>query len=291
YAPWCPACNLVAVEWRRFAELAPHHDVKVAQLDCSAESAVAMIFTITSLPTIFHVKDGVFRIVKGKRKTEQLLDFIKNREFELIEPTTWSIPPNAFYMSAVVRFLDLCLSITVRVIAASGFGTLIDLKAHRMMIGYGVPASLSIILVGTGVLASGAAIGMLILCVCEYFCPPRPQILNVVGMEGDPPQPIVTKETACRISLSVSFSLKGTSSLRLPKIRFELPNLCTALNSSFDVITAQIPIVIGASKDMEQDSVLDDSEDSSWTEVKAPDAKDCGQTDEPLVLHRRNIGK
>ncbi|KAM3181118.1 hypothetical protein ACTXT7_014976 [Hymenolepis weldensis] len=62
------------------------------------------------------------------------------------------------------------------------------------MVAYGVPAALSIILVGTGVLASGAAMGMLIICVCEYFCPPRPQILNVVGMEGEPPQPIVTKE-------------------------------------------------------------------------------------------------
>ncbi|VDK39836.1 unnamed protein product [Taenia asiatica] len=223
YAPWCPACNLVAVEWKRFAELAPRHDVKVAQLDCSTESAVAMIFTITSLPTIFHVKDGVFRSVKGKRKTEQLLDFIVNREFELIEPTTWSLPPNAFYMPAVVRFLDLCLSIT---------------KAHKAMIEYGVPASLSIILVGTGVLASGAAIGMLILCVCEYFCPPRPQILNVVGMEGEPPQPIVTKEN-----------------------------------------------------DMEQDSVLEDSEDNSWTEIRSPDTKDCDQTDESLVLHRRNVRK
>ncbi|KAL5962147.1 Thioredoxin-related transmembrane protein 1 [Taenia solium] len=223
YAPWCPACNLVAVEWKRFAELAPRHDVKVAQLDCSAESAVAMIFTITSLPTIFHVKDGVFRSVKGKRKTEQLLNFIENREFELIEPTTWSLPPNAFYMPAVVRFLDLCLSIT---------------KAHKAMVEYGVPASLSIILVGTGVLASGAAIGMLILCVCEYFCPPRPQILNVVGMEGEPPQPIVTKEN-----------------------------------------------------DMEQDSVLEDSEDNSWTEIRSPDTKACDQADESLVLHRRNVRK
>ncbi|EUB63468.1 Thioredoxin-related transmembrane protein 1 [Echinococcus granulosus] len=223
YAPWCPACNLVAVEWKRFAELAPHHDIKVAQLDCSAESAVAMIFTITSLPTIFHVKDGVFRNVKGKRKTDQLLHFIENREFELIEPTTWSLSPNAFYMSAVVRFLDLCLSIT---------------KAHRAMTDYGVPASLSIILVGTGVLASGAAMGMLILCVCEYFCPPRPQILNIVGMEGEPPKPIVTKEN-----------------------------------------------------DMEQDSVLEDSEDNSWTEVKPLDTKDCVQADEPLVLRRCNSRK
>ncbi|KAL5112956.1 Thioredoxin-related transmembrane protein 1 [Taenia crassiceps] len=223
YAPWCPACKLVAVEWKRFAELAPPNDVKVAQIDCSAESAVAMIFTITSLPTIFHVKDGVFRNVKGKRKTEQLLNFVANREFELIEPTTWSLSPNAFYMPAVVRFLDLCLSIT---------------KAHRSMVEYGVPASLSIILVGTGVLASGAAIGMLILCVCEYFCPPRPQILNVVGMEGGPPQPIVTKEN-----------------------------------------------------DMEQDSVLEDSEDNSWTEVKSLNTKDCDQADEPLVLHRRNVRK
>uniref|UniRef100_A0A5K3F037 Thioredoxin domain-containing protein n=1 Tax=Mesocestoides corti TaxID=53468 RepID=A0A5K3F037_MESCO len=112
YAPWCPSCQLVAPEWKRFAEIAPKHEVKVAEVDCSSEPAVAMIFTITSLPTIFHVKDGVFRNAKGKRKVEELVSFIQNREFELIEPTSWSLPPNAFYMPAVVRFLDLGLSVT-----------------------------------------------------------------------------------------------------------------------------------------------------------------------------------
>ncbi|VUZ46123.1 unnamed protein product [Hymenolepis diminuta] len=145
YAPWCPACNLVASEWKKFAALAPKYDVKVADLDCSSESAVAMIFTITSLPTIFHVKDGEFRITKGKRKANELIDFIEKREFDLIEVESWSLDPKAIYTPAVIRFLDLCLSIT---------------KAHRAMVAYGVPAALSIILVGTGVLASGAAMGM-----------------------------------------------------------------------------------------------------------------------------------
>lgn len=44
-------------------------------------------------------------------------------------------------------------------------------------------------------------------------------------------------------------------------------------------------------QDMEQDSVLEDSEDNSWTEVKSPDTKDCDQADEPLVLHRRSVRK
>ncbi|VDO07936.1 unnamed protein product [Rodentolepis nana] len=215
HAPWCPACKLVAPEWEKFSALAPKYDIKVADLDCSSESAVAMIFTITSLPTIFHVKDGEFRITKGKRKASELIDFIEKREFELIEPESWYLHPKAIYTPAVVRFLDLCLSIT---------------KAHRAMVAYGVPAALSIVLVGTGVLASGAALGMLIICICEYFCPPRPQILNVVGMEGEPPQPIVTKEN-----------------------------------------------------DTEQDIVLDDSEDSGWTEVKSPASKES-----PTVRHRKS---
>ncbi|VDD74844.1 unnamed protein product [Mesocestoides corti] len=219
YAPWCPSCQLVAPEWKRFAEIAPKHEVKVAEVDCSSEPAVAMIFTITSLPTIFHVKDGVFRNAKGKRKVEELVSFIQNREFELIEPTSWSLPPNAFYMPAVVRFLDLGLSVT---------------KVNKALVNHGVPASLSILIVGTGVLASGAALGMLILCVCEYFCPPRPQILNVVGMEGEPPEPIVTKEN-----------------------------------------------------DMERDSVLEDSEDGSWAEIKPPDAKEGDEDQDPPSLHRR----
>lgn len=44
----------------------------------------------------FSVKDGEFRITKGKRKANELIDFIEKREFDLIEVESWSLDPKAF---------------------------------------------------------------------------------------------------------------------------------------------------------------------------------------------------
>ena len=42
---------------------------------------------ISSLPTIFHIKDGVWRdFGNGKRKKKDLQDFIKLKKWETIEP-------------------------------------------------------------------------------------------------------------------------------------------------------------------------------------------------------------
>ncbi|KAM7541621.1 hypothetical protein Aperf_G00000036043 [Anoplocephala perfoliata] len=226
FAPWCPACKLVAPEWEKFAALSPKYDVKVADIDCSEESAVAMIFTLPSLPTIFHVKNGEFRNAKGRRRAAELVQFIENRRTPFTQNVFLSSTP------FVVRFLSLTLGVT---------------NAHRALIAYGVPATLSILLVGTGVIASGGVLGFILICVCEYLCPPRPQILNVVGMEGEPPEPIVTKEN-----------------------------------------------------DTEEDCILDDSEDNSWTRVKPPDDKgetskdeieDNDQTDKSPAVHHRKSKK
>ncbi|KAL7061438.1 hypothetical protein AAHC03_0898 [Spirometra sp. Aus1] len=179
YAPWCPACQLLQPEWNRLASIAPELGIKVAKLDCTVEASVAMVFTITSLPTIYHIKDGVFRLVKGKRKSDELRNFVETQSYELIEPETWSYSPGAFYMPAVVRFLDLGMSVT---------------KFHKYMVSKGMPAALSLLFVATAILGSGACFGMLLLFICEYCCPPRPQILRVFGMEGARPEPIVTKD-------------------------------------------------------------------------------------------------
>uniref|UniRef100_A0A0V0JCP1 Thioredoxin-related transmembrane protein 1 n=1 Tax=Schistocephalus solidus TaxID=70667 RepID=A0A0V0JCP1_SCHSO len=179
YAPWCPACQLLQPEWNRLASVAPDLGIKVAKLDCTVEASVAMIFTITSLPTIYHIKDGVFRLVKGKRMSEELKHFVETQSYELIEPETWPYSPGAFYMPTVVRLLDLGMSVT---------------RFHKYMVSKGMPAALSLLFVATAILGSGACFGMLLLFICEYCCPPRPQILSVFGMAGARPEPIVTKD-------------------------------------------------------------------------------------------------
>ncbi|VDN12382.1 unnamed protein product [Dibothriocephalus latus] len=127
-----------------------------------------------------HIKDGVFRLVKGKRKVEEFKHFVETQSYELIEPETWPYSPNAFYMPTVVRVLDLGMSVT---------------KFHKYMVSKGMPAALSLLLVATVILGSGACFGMFLLFICEYCCPPRPQIWSVFGMAGARPEPIVTKET------------------------------------------------------------------------------------------------
>jgi hypothetical protein len=53
---------------------------------------------ISSLPTIFHIKDGVWRdFGNGKRKKKDLQDFIRLKKWETIEPFYFLDPGKDFF--------------------------------------------------------------------------------------------------------------------------------------------------------------------------------------------------
>jgi thioredoxin-like negative regulator of GroEL len=85
-APWCPACKDLAKAWNSFAEWSRDLDVKVADIDVTENPGLSGRFLVTALPTIYHVKDGVFRAYNGPRDKEAFISFIEDRQWSMIEP-------------------------------------------------------------------------------------------------------------------------------------------------------------------------------------------------------------
>lgn len=95
YAPWCPACRQLQSEWHKFAQTSKDLGIKTASVDVTREPGLSGRFFITSLPTIYHVRDGEFRQFSGPRKAADLSRFVSARQWEQVTPVSaWKAPPS-----------------------------------------------------------------------------------------------------------------------------------------------------------------------------------------------------
>ncbi|XP_064622048.1 thioredoxin-related transmembrane protein 1-like [Lineus longissimus] len=160
YAPWCPACRSFAPKWEEFAGKAAAFSVKVASVDVTINPALSGRFFITSLPTIYHVKDGVFRQYKGSRSVGELITLIRDKKYEEIEPLAWYQQPGSIPMELLSWFFKA--SMIVR-------------NVHeRMTNEYGIPVWGSYILFAVFTVVMGLLFGLIIVCFCDCICPPAP---------------------------------------------------------------------------------------------------------------------
>ncbi|XP_054851253.1 thioredoxin-related transmembrane protein 4 [Eublepharis macularius] len=112
YAPWCPACQQMESAWEAFARDGEDLEISVGKVDVTQEPGVSGRFFVTTLPTIFHAKDGVFRKYRGSRMLEDLEGYILERKWEAVEPVAgWKSPSSImmhgmaglFYLSGWIR--------------------------------------------------------------------------------------------------------------------------------------------------------------------------------------------
>nr|XP_056712845.1 thioredoxin-related transmembrane protein 4 [Euleptes europaea] len=112
YAPWCPACQQMESAWEAFARDGEDLEIFVGKVDVTQEPGVSGRFFVTTLPTIFHAKDGVFRRYRGSRALEDLEGYILERKWEAVEPVAgWKSPSSImmqgmaglFYLSGWIR--------------------------------------------------------------------------------------------------------------------------------------------------------------------------------------------
>jgi len=66
-------------------------------------------FLITSLPTIFHVKDGEFRVYSGGRSKNDFMDYVEGRKWERGEALPSWKNPAALHMSVVSWFFKISM--------------------------------------------------------------------------------------------------------------------------------------------------------------------------------------
>ena len=99
YAPWCPACKKLEPEWRKFAEWSDDLNINIASADVTTSPALSGRFMVRGLPTIYHVKDGVFRIYNGPREMTAMINFIEEQGWKSTEPVSRWLAPDTLQMS------------------------------------------------------------------------------------------------------------------------------------------------------------------------------------------------
>ncbi|XP_007422828.3 thioredoxin-related transmembrane protein 1 [Python bivittatus] len=107
YAPWCPACQQMELAWEAFARNSVELELSVGKVDVTQEPGVSGRFLVTTLPTIYHAKDGVFRRYRGSRTLEDLEGYILERKWETVEPVAGWKSPSSLIMYGMAGLFHL----------------------------------------------------------------------------------------------------------------------------------------------------------------------------------------
>ncbi|KAK7904090.1 hypothetical protein WMY93_016697 [Mugilogobius chulae] len=159
YAPWCPACQQLQPAWKEFADWGDDMGVNIAKVDVTEQPGLSGRFIITSLPTIYHCKDGIFRKYHGARTKDDFLSFIDEQKWKSIEPISSWFGPSSFLMNAMSALFKLSMFIR---------------RCHNYMTDeLGIPNWGSYVIFGLVTLFSGLALGLLLVFIADYVFPSR----------------------------------------------------------------------------------------------------------------------
>uniref|UniRef100_H3C211 Thioredoxin-related transmembrane protein 1 n=1 Tax=Tetraodon nigroviridis TaxID=99883 RepID=H3C211_TETNG len=159
YAPWCPACQQLQPVWKDFAEWGEDMGVNIAKVDVTEQPGLSGRFIITSLPTIYHCKDGVFRRYQGARTKDDFLSFVDEQKWKAVDPVSSWFGPSSFLMK--------CASASARGCNLSMFIRLHDRSSS------GSPVWGSYVIFGLATLFSGLALGLLLVFIADFVFPSR----------------------------------------------------------------------------------------------------------------------
>ncbi|XP_037261909.1 thioredoxin-related transmembrane protein 4 isoform X1 [Falco rusticolus] len=159
YAPWCPACQQIELTWERFAKESKHLDIIVGKVDITQEPGLSGRFFVTTLPTIYHANDGVFRRYRGSQTLEDLQGYVLERKWEAVEPVAGWKSPSSIMMHCMAGLFHI--SGWMRQIHNYLTGTL----------GFHVWMSYAIFILAT--LLIGLFLGLVLVLISDCLCPPK----------------------------------------------------------------------------------------------------------------------
>jgi len=107
YAPWCPSCQHFESIWSEFSDAMIAKEIKVASVDINDYPSLSGRFRISVLPTIYYVRDGVFRQFNGERSLNGLKNYIEFQEWQRTEPVSPYFAPDSIPMSIVSGIFDI----------------------------------------------------------------------------------------------------------------------------------------------------------------------------------------
>ncbi|KAF7637303.1 Thioredoxin domain-containing protein [Meloidogyne graminicola] len=163
HAPWCPACKDLQKAWNSFADWSTDLNINVAEIDVTSNPGLSGRFLVTALPTIYHVKDGVFRLYVGPRDKNDFSTFIEEKQWTNFDPIPSYKYPDSLQMGVVAIFFKLSMAVR-------------DLHNH-MVEKIGVPSWASYALFAGLTLSLGCVLGFtnktifIIVCIIDYVFP------------------------------------------------------------------------------------------------------------------------
>merc|ERR1711910_260500 len=159
FAPWCPACRGLQPTWEDFAGWSEDLEIGIGQVDVTTSPGLSGRFMVTALPTIFHVKDGVFRQYRGARDKDSFISFVEDKKWTQVEQiATWS-NPDSVQMTLVSYFFKLSM------VLRNVHSTLTE--------DYEFPYWVSYVAFAVATILLGAILGLLLVCCIDCIFPPR----------------------------------------------------------------------------------------------------------------------
>lgn len=160
YAPWCPACKALEPIWEHLASQKKSLNINVGKVDVTDSPGLSGRFMVTALPTIYHVKDGIFRQYKSPRDKDSLIKFVSERTWEKIEPIPGWKSPTSIQMSVISQFFKM--SQVLRGIH------------NRLMEDFELPTWGSYLIFAISTIVLGAIIGLFVACLIDFIYSPKP---------------------------------------------------------------------------------------------------------------------
>lgn len=159
YAPWCPACKAMAPAWKNLADWCHEDekdsflDIHIADVDVTRNPGLTGRFMVTSLPTIFHTKDGTFRVYVGSREDTDLYEFLNENKYIHLQQLPWYWAPDSLMMECLSLFFKM--AVIVR-----------DIH-NAITTTYGLPAWMSYVLFAVTTIVAGFILALLLILLCD----------------------------------------------------------------------------------------------------------------------------
>ncbi|KAG9268740.1 thioredoxin-related transmembrane protein 4 [Astyanax mexicanus] len=161
YAPWCPACQHIQADWEALAKQSDSLGISVGKVDVTQQPGLSGRFLVTTLPTIFHAKDGSFRRYMSSRTIEDIQAYVVRKKWEAVEPLPGWKSPSSILMSGMAGLFRL--SVWIR-------------QIHTYLTdSLGIPSWGSYIIFAIITLFMGLVLGLMLVLIADCICPSRPK--------------------------------------------------------------------------------------------------------------------
>ncbi|XP_073683338.1 thioredoxin-related transmembrane protein 4 [Garra rufa] len=161
YAPWCPACQHLQTDWENLGRQSESLGISVGRVDVTQQPGLSGRFLVTTLPTIFHAKDGNFRKYVSSRTIEDIQAYVEQKKWAMVEPVPGWKSPSSLLMSGMANLFRL--SVWIRQIHTYLTNTL------------GIPSWGSYVIFAIITLFMGLMLGLMLVLIADCIWPSRPK--------------------------------------------------------------------------------------------------------------------